>query len=73
MHRVSYDDVKKALRSLQNNIPLKYDTLPVKMLKLVANEIMDPISHIINKSNRNAFFRGKFNISKSANLSEQGH
>ena len=59
MHAVSYDNVKIALKSIENDCPLRHNTLPVKMSKLIGNEIIDPTSHIINKSIRESIFPEK--------------
>ena len=54
---------KKTVKSLENDTN-ENDTLPARTLRLIVNEVTDPISHIINESIKKLIFPEQWKISK---------
>ena len=64
IHIVPYNDVKKALKSLQNYCSTGHDTLPENILKLIVESTIYLFGHIINRSIRKSIFPEQWKISK---------
>jgi hypothetical protein len=55
-HKVSLEEVKKVLFSINSDKPPGSDNLDVKWLWMIANDIATPISHIFNLSQLESVF-----------------
>ena len=52
----SYNEVMAILKSLRNDCSTGFDCIPIKYVKMVADILASPLTHIINNSIRNNMF-----------------
>ena len=48
LHKVTYDDVMKAIKNLRSDCSTGYDNIPAKFIKPVADYLVSPLTNIIN-------------------------
>ena len=48
LHKVTYDDLMKAIKNLRSDCSTGYDNIPAKFIKPVADYLVSPLTNIIN-------------------------
>ena len=61
---VSHGEVLKCIKSLRSDCSTGPDNIPARFIKLVADHLADPLTHIINNCIRNSYFPRSWKIAR---------
>ena len=64
LHKVTYDDVMKAIKNLRSDCSTGYDNIPAKFIKPVADYLVSPLTNIINHCITTSTVPSKWKISR---------
>ena len=56
MRNVTYDEVRKAINSLRSDCSTGFDNIPVKYVKMMAESLISPVTHLINECINKSIF-----------------
>ena len=71
--RVTVDEIYRDLRKIKPKKAAGLDNIPPRLLRDAANEISQPLTHIINKSLQSGFFPSEWKIAKITPLFKSGN
>jgi hypothetical protein len=64
IEKATYHQVLREIKSLRNDCSTGFDQIPINILKLVAESIASPLTHIINESIKKSVFPEQWKIAK---------